>query len=59
MGLVWRGLATRIQISKPFFPAFRLAPILFNEATLRLAGHYPRREVPPVPGSSGCKPDSK
>ena len=25
MGGVRRGLATRIQISKPFFPAFRLA----------------------------------
>jgi hypothetical protein len=59
MGGVRRGLATRIQISKPFLPAFRLAPIPFNEATLRVAGQYPRRDVPPVPSSSGCKPDSK
>ena len=40
-------------------PSLCLAPIPFNEAALRVAGHHLRRHVPPVPGSSGCRPDSK
>jgi hypothetical protein len=38
---------------------YGLSAIPFNEAALQVAGHHPRRHVPPVPGSSGCRPDSK
>ena len=51
-----KGVAA-LALGGPGFPG--LIPIPLNEATLRVAGHHPRRDVPPVPGSSGYKPDSK